>query len=72
MLYEDEFDNYNYEKGFYSEIEFSWNEVSKKLTISNRKGQYIGMLISRKCNIVMPNGMPKIINFNGKKVEERF
>ncbi|MEO6176275.1 MAG: TIM-barrel domain-containing protein [Flavobacterium circumlabens] len=72
VLYEDEFDNYNYEKGFYSEIEFSWHEASKKLTISHRKGQYTGMLTSRKFTIVMPNGISRIINYNGKKVEERF
>lgn len=72
MLYEDEFDNYNYEKGLYAEIEFSWNEASKKLTISNRKGQYNGMLTSRKFTVVMPNGVTRIINYNGKKVEERF
>lgn len=72
VLYEDEFDNYNYEKGLYAEIEFSWNEASKKLTISNRKGQYNGMLTSRKFTVVMPNGITRIINYNGKKVEERF
>ena len=72
VLYEDEFDNYNYEKGAYSEIEFLWNETSKRLTISNRKGQYNGMLASRKFTIVMPNGSEKVINYNGKKVEEEF
>lgn len=72
VLYEDEFDNYNYEKGAYSEIEFLWNETSKRLTISNRKGQYNGMLTSRKFTIVMPNGSEKVINYNGKKVEEEF
>lgn len=72
VLYEDEFDNYNYEKGSYSEIEFLWNEASKKLRISNRKGQYNGMLASRKFTIVLPNGSKKVINYNGKKVEEKF
>jgi alpha-D-xyloside xylohydrolase len=72
ILYEDEFDNYNYEKGFYSEIEFLWHEASKTVTISNRKGQYTGMLTSRKFTIVMPSGMTKIINYNGKKLEVRF
>jgi len=30
-LYEDEFDNYNYEKGKYTEIEFLWNDAAKNL-----------------------------------------
>jgi alpha-D-xyloside xylohydrolase len=36
-LYEDEFDNYNYEKGNYTEIPFHWNEKSKTLTIDAKK-----------------------------------
>ena len=29
VLYEDEFDNYNYERGDYSEITFNWNDNTK-------------------------------------------
>ena len=47
ILYEDEFDNYNYEKGAYTEIPISWNNASRKLTIGARKGGYDGMLKSR-------------------------
>ena len=32
-LYEDENDNYNYEKGLYSTITFTWNDAKKVLTI---------------------------------------
>jgi alpha-D-xyloside xylohydrolase len=53
MLYEDEGDNYNYEKGVSSTITFNWNDVSKTLTIENRKGNFPGMLGSRQFNIVM-------------------
>lgn len=69
ILYEDEFDNYNYEKGFYTEIEFLWNDKSNKLTISNRKGQYKGMLENRTFTITLPNGSKKVINYKGKKLE---
>lgn len=72
ILYEDEFDNYNYEKGAYSEIEFLWNDKAKKLTISNRKGQYEGMLSNREFTIVLPNGLKKTVSYNGKKVEVNF
>ena len=51
-LYEDENDNYNYEKGSYSTITFSWNNVEKSLTIDKRNGSYPGMLRKRKFNIV--------------------
>jgi alpha-D-xyloside xylohydrolase len=51
-LYEDENDNYNYEKGAYSIILFSWNEKTKTLTIGARKGKYPGMIAKRKFTIV--------------------
>ncbi|MDR1896111.1 MAG: DUF5110 domain-containing protein, partial [Prevotellaceae bacterium] len=41
-LYEDEFDNYNYEKGIYSTITFHWNDKNRSLTIGNRKGDFPG------------------------------
>jgi Alpha-glucosidases, family 31 of glycosyl hydrolases len=51
-LYEDENDNYNYEKGFYSTIDFIWNDKAKTLTIGARKGKFAGMLQERKFRIV--------------------
>ena len=51
-LYEDENDNYDYEKGKYSTISFKWDDVKNTLTISNRKGLFPGMLTERKFNIV--------------------
>jgi len=54
-LYEDENDNYNYEKGIYSLIEFHWNNALETLTISDRKGEFPGMLNKRKFEIVMVN-----------------
>ena len=32
-LYEDEGDNYNYEKGMYTNIPFEWNDAERTLTI---------------------------------------
>jgi alpha-D-xyloside xylohydrolase len=51
-LYEDENDNYNYEKGSYSAINFNWDNTKKILTIDSRKGSFPGMLADRKFNIV--------------------
>ena len=50
-LYEDESDNYNYEKGMYSEITFTWNDVKNVLSISERKGSFPEMLKERIFNI---------------------
>ncbi len=51
-LYEDENDNYNYEKGKYSTIAFSWNDSTSALTIGQRKGEFAGMLQNRTFRIV--------------------
>jgi alpha-D-xyloside xylohydrolase len=51
-LYEDENDNYNYEKGAYSTITFTWNDSKKTLTINDRKGSFPGMLPERKFNFI--------------------
>jgi alpha-D-xyloside xylohydrolase len=78
ILYEDENDNYNYEKGKYSVISFQWNDTEKKLIVGERIGSYSGMLKSRKFNIILvdeKNGIgmdlsrkkDKIISYNGKK-----
>ena len=68
MLYEDEGDTYNYERGIYSIIPFHWNDHSHTLTIGNRQGQYPGMLTNRKFTVVMPNGTSQTVNYNGKEV----
>jgi alpha-D-xyloside xylohydrolase len=51
-LYEDENDNYNYEKGTYATIPFSWNDASHTLTIGDRAGAFSDMLASRTFHIV--------------------
>lgn len=51
-LYEDEGDNYNYEKGQFSEIKFTYDDAKGKLTIGERKGNFKGMLKNRHFKIV--------------------
>lgn len=51
-LYEDEGDNYNYEKGNYTIIPFKWDEQRQTLTIGDRQGNYPGCLASRVFNLV--------------------
>ena len=81
-LYEDEGENYNYEKGSYSSIQFNYNEVTKSLEIADRKGSYDGMLVNRKFNVVYvdksnpkaadPDAKRIIINYNGTKQQINF
>ena len=72
VLYEDEFDNYNYEKGAYTEIPMSWDDSSRRLTLGTRKGEYKGMLQSRGFTVVLPDGRQKSVSYNGKKVSVKF
>jgi alpha-D-xyloside xylohydrolase len=52
-LYEDENDNYNYEKGAYSTITFTWDDGKRTLTIGERQGRFAGMLQTRTFNVVL-------------------
>ena len=54
-LYEDEGDNYNYEKGNYSIIPFTWDEKRQTLTIGDKKGSYAKALKTRIFSIVFVN-----------------
>ena len=74
-LYEDEKDNYNYEKGTYSIIPIKWDEQTGTLTIDKRQGKFNGMLNNRKFKIVIVNGnkdkstkITKKVSYNGEKV----
>ena len=71
-LYEDEFDNYNYENGAFSTIEFSYNNKSRILTIGARKGSFDGMINNRRFRVILiKNGnksQAKTVSYSGKKV----
>jgi len=51
-LYEDENDNYGYEKGAYATIPLHWDDVQRVLTIGARQGNFPGMLQRRTFDIV--------------------
>lgn len=51
-LYEDEGDNYNYEKGVYSTITLIWDDSKKTLILDDRRGSFPGMLGERRFSIV--------------------
>jgi alpha-D-xyloside xylohydrolase len=51
-LYEDENDNYNYEKGAYAVIPMTWDEGTQTLSIGKRDGEFPGMVKRRSFNRV--------------------
>ncbi|MCR8560856.1 glycoside hydrolase family 31 protein [Mucilaginibacter sp. BJC16-A38] len=76
-LYEDENDNYHYEKGSYTEIVFHWNDKTKTLSISDRKGNFPGMLKKRKFSIYISpaESTPekgRTIEYSGKAIAIKF
>ena len=64
-LYEDEGDSYSYERGVYSTITFSWNDKTRQLTIGARKGEFLGMLMSRRFTVVLPDGRQQQVSYSG-------
>ena len=66
VLYEDEGDSYNYEKGAYTTITITWNERTRTLTIGECQGSYKGMLQQRRFNIVTPDGKQRTVEYTGK------
>ena len=79
QLYEDEGTNYNYEKGKYATIDITYDDASKTVSFSARKGQFPGMLKNRRFNVVLitkdapkplnlENPEGKMVNYNGKAV----
>ena len=78
-LYEDENDNYNYEKGAYATIPLHWDDAKQTLTIGDRRGQFPGMLASRTFSIVFvreDHGIgiapteprDKVVTYSGKQI----
>ena len=81
VLYEDENEFHNYEKGVYATITFHWDEVAGRLTIGERKGGFPGMLEQRRFNVVLVRegqgiGVDiadgKTVHYTGKAVEVTF
>jgi alpha-D-xyloside xylohydrolase len=79
QLYEDEGVNYNYEKGKYATIDITYDDASRTISFGARKGQFPGMLKSRRFNIVfisrdhakplnLDNPEGKMVIYNGKAI----
>lgn len=70
-LYEDEGDGYDYEKGAYSTIEFTWDEAAGSLGIGARKGSFPGMLKERDFVVHVQGREPVTVHYTGKKIDVR-
>jgi alpha-D-xyloside xylohydrolase len=79
-LYEDENTNYNYEKGKFAIIPFTYNNQNQTLTIGNRKGSFDGMLNVRQFRVILVSpGKPagfdpdhaigQTVDYDGQTVE---
>ena len=77
-LYEDEGDNYDYEKGAFATIPMHWDDAQHKLTIGARKGSFPGMLQSRTFRVVfvrethgagseLTNKADLVVKYDGKE-----
>jgi alpha-D-xyloside xylohydrolase len=78
-MYEDEGDNYDYEKGVYATITFHWDERAQMLTIGDRKGKFPGMIESRSFQLVFVDekhgfgpgttgNVDQIVRYSGKRI----
>ena len=72
-LYEDENVNYNYEKGAYAMIDFTYSETEQTLKIGERRGEFPGMLKERTFNVIKISkageSQPLTIRYDGAPVE---
>jgi alpha-D-xyloside xylohydrolase len=79
LLYEDENDTYNYEKGEYATIAMHWDDRKKTLILNDRQGHFPGMLENRTFNVVLvrenhgtgPESGPRpdqVVRYTGKHI----
>jgi alpha-D-xyloside xylohydrolase len=58
MLYEDEGDNYNYEKGAFATIQIRWEEQKRRLILDERVGVYPSMPKRVEFRVKIVGGKP--------------
>jgi alpha-D-xyloside xylohydrolase len=78
-IYEDENDNYNYEKGVHATIPFHWDDAKHTLTLGDRQGSFPGMLEKRTFRIELVSHdrgtgidptpqADKVVEYSGKQI----
>ncbi len=82
-LYEDEGDNYSYQKGAHTLIPLRWNDATRTLTVGTRQGSYPGMPAGHTFNIVLVRegygvggdvtaAPEKSIHYSGSELQVKF
>jgi alpha-glucosidase (family GH31 glycosyl hydrolase) len=82
-IYQDENDNYNYEKGLFTTFEINWNNEKNILAFTEQKGDFPGASLPKKINVVFikenqemneqsVNNPDKILIYRGKKISIQF
>jgi alpha-D-xyloside xylohydrolase len=56
VLYEDGNTNYDYEKGAFATIRFTWDDENKQLIIGKRRGEFENMLQNRTFKVMFISG----------------
>ncbi|HUL35415.1 MAG TPA: TIM-barrel domain-containing protein [Candidatus Eisenbacteria bacterium] len=78
-LYQDEGDNYDYEKGAHALIPLHWSEADKLFTIGKREGEYPGMPKSIEFRIIwvspghgagetLETAADRVVQYNGEEI----
>ncbi|HEU6447219.1 MAG TPA: TIM-barrel domain-containing protein, partial [Verrucomicrobiae bacterium] len=71
-LYEDSGDGYDYERGEFALIQFSWNDERCELTIAARQGNFPGLIARRELRLhfISPDGTKfKTVNYAGAEIK---
>lgn len=73
ILYEDNGVTYDYEKGEYTMIDFTYNDSDRSVVIGARKGAYPGMHAERSISVILispdnPLGKETRVDYNGAEI----
>ncbi len=71
-LYQDEKDNYNYERGEYGTIGIIWNDRERTLTLDDRNGSYAGMEEEITFSIVIKGEAKGELLYKNRKLIQSF
>lgn len=83
VIYEDDNETYDYEKGQRATIELLWNDAARTLTVGERKGTFPGMIAQRQLRVILAapgqaqgatevKDGGQVVHYTGKAVSVKF
>ena len=83
VIYEDDNETYNYEKGQHATVKLNWNDAARTLIVGARIGAFPGMIATRQYHVVIADknlgqgveetlGIGKTIEYTGQKLTLKF